>query len=293
MLFNKKAEEEFMNDFADSRQAAVDHPLLTGGAGYVRLAQGNSAPTRSVIDAWLTITGNLQSEGEVQVDGQIHGDIRCAHLTVGRDATVNGNITAEEVVVRGKVKGVIRANRVILQDSAHVESEIFHKKLSIEEGACFEGTSRRMRGSAESPKLRTQSPRARATASTTRAGRSRPDLAGSLDGGGRLVECGSWQSRQEATSRAWPPFLRASRLRRRRRMRHQRLEVDGRAGRAVPRSGRGRPRPAMRANAASIASAASSSSRSPRKRPVTCRPNGMPLLVDAAGKRDRGIGRRA
>ena len=105
--------------------------------------KANGAPTRSVIDAWLTITGNLQSEGEVQVDGQIHGDIRCAHLTVGRDALVDGNITAEEVVVRGKVTGVIRANRVILQDSAHVDSEIFHKKLSIEEGACFEGMSRR------------------------------------------------------------------------------------------------------------------------------------------------------
>ena len=61
-----------------------------------------------------------------------------------RDATVDGNITAEEVVVRGKVMGVIRANRVILQDSAHVSSEIFHKKLSIEEGASFEGTSKRV-----------------------------------------------------------------------------------------------------------------------------------------------------
>jgi cytoskeletal protein CcmA (bactofilin family) len=100
-------------------------------------------PTRSVIDAWLLITGNLQSDGEVQVDGQIHGDIRCAHLTVGKDAHVAGNITAEEVVVRGKVTGAIRANRVILQDTAQVESEIVHKKLSIEEGATFEGSSRR------------------------------------------------------------------------------------------------------------------------------------------------------
>ena len=63
--------------------------------------------------------------------------------SVGRDATVDGNIMAEEVVVRGKVTGAIRANRVILQDSAHVDSEVFHKKLAIEEGACFEGTSRR------------------------------------------------------------------------------------------------------------------------------------------------------
>jgi cytoskeletal protein CcmA (bactofilin family) len=95
-----------------------------------------------VIDSWLKITGNLQSEGEVQVDGKIEGDIRCAHLTVGKDAFVNGNVTAEEVVVRGNVTGSIRANRVVLQDNAQVDSEIFHQKIAIEEGACFQGRSR-------------------------------------------------------------------------------------------------------------------------------------------------------
>ena len=142
MLFNKKPEEDFAHDFSSTKRpstvgAAAIEPISTPAR------KPNGGPTRSVIDAWLTITGNLESEGEVQVDGQIHGDIHCAHLTVGRDATVTGNITADEVVVRGSVKGVIRANRVILQDSAHVESEIFHKKLAIEEGACFEGNSRR------------------------------------------------------------------------------------------------------------------------------------------------------
>ena len=142
MLFNKKPEEEFMHDFSTAkRPSTAASTAVEPAASAVRKANG--APTRSVIDAWLTITGNLQSEGEVQVDGKIQGDIRCAHLTVGRDAMVTGNITAEEVVVRGKVKGVIRANRVILQDSAQVDSEIFHNKLSIEEGACFEGTSQR------------------------------------------------------------------------------------------------------------------------------------------------------
>jgi cytoskeletal protein CcmA (bactofilin family) len=88
------------------------------------------------------IAGNLQSEGEVQVDGKIRGDIRCAQLIVGKDAAIDGNITAEEVVVRGKVNGIIRANRVILQESAHIDGEIFHKKLAVEEGAHFEGKSR-------------------------------------------------------------------------------------------------------------------------------------------------------
>ena len=101
-------------------------------------------PTRSVIDACLTITGNLQSDRDVQVDGELNGDIRCAQLIVSRNAAINGSIVAEEVIVRGKVKGVIRAGQVMLQDTAEVESEIFHKSLVVEEGAHFEGESRRV-----------------------------------------------------------------------------------------------------------------------------------------------------
>ena len=139
MLFNKKLDEDFSHDFSPKRQSPVSYAVDPAPTA---ARKPNGGQTRSVIDAWLTITGHLQSEGEVQVDGQIIGNIRCAHLTVGKDATVTGNITAEEVVVRGRVKGVIRANRVILQDSARVDSEIFHKKLAIEEGAIFEGQSR-------------------------------------------------------------------------------------------------------------------------------------------------------
>ncbi len=109
-------------------------------------APGGPAPqpgvaTQSVIDSWLTITGTLESEGDVRVEGKIRGDIRCNHLVVGREATVSGDIIAEEAVVRGRVKGSIRANRVILQDSACVESDIYHKTLSVDEGACFDGQS--------------------------------------------------------------------------------------------------------------------------------------------------------
>ena len=142
MLFNKKAEGELMADLSAIKRSSLGAPNATE-PGTPAVRNIKSVPTRSVIDAWLQITGNLESEGEVQVDGQIDGDIRCAHLTVGRDARVAGNITAEEVVVRGRVTGLIRANRVILQDTAHVDSEIVHNKLSIEEGAMFEGMARR------------------------------------------------------------------------------------------------------------------------------------------------------
>jgi len=142
MLFNKKAEGELMADLSAIKRPSTGAASASEPA--IAVARNiKGVPTRSVIDAWLQITGDLQSEGEVLVDGQVHGDIRCAHLTVGREAHVAGNITAEEVVVRGKVTGLIRANRVILQDSAQVDSEIVHKRLAIEEGATFEGRARR------------------------------------------------------------------------------------------------------------------------------------------------------
>src|SRR5262245_16242573 len=119
MLFNKKPEEELMHDFSTTKRASTT-ASSTMEPATAAPRKANAAPTRYVIDGGLDITGSLQSEGEVQVVAQIHGDIRCAHLTVGRDAQVDGNIPAEEVVVRGKVMGTIRANRVILQDSAHV-----------------------------------------------------------------------------------------------------------------------------------------------------------------------------
>jgi cytoskeletal protein CcmA (bactofilin family) len=135
MLFTKKPDEEPIHNQATSPQP------ITASASHKPQA-AHAVHTRSVIDPGLMITGTLEGDGELQIDGQVRGDIRCTHLTVGSAAMVDGNITADEVVVRGKVTGIIGGNRVMLMDSAHVESEIFHRRLSVEEGAHFEGQAR-------------------------------------------------------------------------------------------------------------------------------------------------------
>ena len=97
----------------------------------------------SIIGTDLTIIGNLVSKGEVQIEGEVQGDLHGTQIVVGERAKITGGIVAEEVVVRGHVRGSIRVRRVMLQASSHVEGDVHHTTLAIEQGAFFEGKSRR------------------------------------------------------------------------------------------------------------------------------------------------------
>jgi len=55
---------------------------------------------------------------------------------------LEGNVVAQEVMVRGRLIGSVRAQKVMLQSTAHVEGNLVHKSLAVEHGTHFEGESR-------------------------------------------------------------------------------------------------------------------------------------------------------
>ncbi len=97
----------------------------------------------SVIGDELRVVGNVSSDGELQVEGKIEGDIRCSCLIISPTARIIGEVMAEDVIVNGRLHGDVRGLRVTLQSNANVEGDIYHQSLAIEDGACFEGSSRR------------------------------------------------------------------------------------------------------------------------------------------------------
>ncbi|HZD25425.1 MAG TPA: polymer-forming cytoskeletal protein [Alphaproteobacteria bacterium] len=99
--------------------------------------------TPSLISSDLKIVGNLKSDGEMQIDGNVEGDIDCGKLTIGEKATIKGEIVAGEVVVRGRVDGRIRGGSVQLARTARVIGDVLHETLSIEAGAFLEGHCQR------------------------------------------------------------------------------------------------------------------------------------------------------
>lgn len=100
-------------------------------------------PPASVLSADLTITGNIKTSGDIQVEGNVEGDIRAHLLTIGETATVKGECMADDVVVNGRIVGRVRGLKVRLTSSARVEGDIIHKTIAIESGAHFEGSVQR------------------------------------------------------------------------------------------------------------------------------------------------------
>lgn len=97
----------------------------------------------SILGPDIAINGSIQSEGEIQLDGAVEGDVRAGSLTVGEHAAVKGEVEAETALIRGHVSGSVRARHVQLASTARIEGDIIHSTLAIESGAYFEGNCRR------------------------------------------------------------------------------------------------------------------------------------------------------
>ena len=150
-------------------------PFTERPATYASKSPGPSASKMvpSIIGEDLTIRGNVTSKGEIQIDGEIEGDIRCGSLLLGDKSQVTGGVAAEDVIVRGHIVGSIRGLRITLQAQSHVEGDIVHQSLAIEQGAYFEGKSRR----SDNPLAEIKAPGANGSATSGSHSASPPSVA--------------------------------------------------------------------------------------------------------------------
>jgi len=74
-------------------------------------AQESRSLSISTISEDLTITGNVESKGELHLNGRVQGDVCCVALVLGKNAQLEGNVVAEDVMVRGRLIGSVRAKR--------------------------------------------------------------------------------------------------------------------------------------------------------------------------------------
>jgi cytoskeletal protein CcmA (bactofilin family) len=132
---------------ASSQKTSSSRP---GGSPFAPAASPQTGV--SVIGTDLTILGDkitIISQNKLQVDGHVRGDVHGKEVLVSKGGSVTGKVWAEKIDIRGTVDGSIVAVTITLHDSAKVGGDIMHQKLSISEGAEFDGRVQRVKDTSQ------------------------------------------------------------------------------------------------------------------------------------------------
>jgi len=98
-------------------------------------ARDRAGPVPSCLGTALTVTGRLDSDGEVHIHGTVSGRISADSIVLGATCIVEGDMVARQIRVGGRFSGRIFALDVTLDASAHVEGKIFHHNVTVARGA--------------------------------------------------------------------------------------------------------------------------------------------------------------
>src|SRR6202161_2190414 len=101
-----------------------------------------STKATACISQGIKIKGEITGSEDLFIDGPVEGKLNLgsSSVTIGPNGTVKADISAREVVVRGRVEGKIAGKeRVQLWNTGHVSGEISTQRLAIEDGAVLRG----------------------------------------------------------------------------------------------------------------------------------------------------------
>jgi cytoskeletal protein CcmA (bactofilin family) len=115
----------------------------TNGKGTGVSISGSGKGMPSIVSTDFRVVGNVTSEGDVQLDGTIDGNVKVKSLVIGQTGSVRGEVKADKVQIQGSVTGPIRARTVEIAKTAKVMGDVFYESLTVETGAVIDGACKR------------------------------------------------------------------------------------------------------------------------------------------------------
>jgi cytoskeletal protein CcmA (bactofilin family) len=96
----------------------------------------------SIIGSNTDFQGELNVMGTLRVDGRVEGKLKAECVILSETAVVKGGVTAKKIIVGGKIEGNLRAQEIVeIKGKGKVIGDILANKLSVAEGGEFNGKS--------------------------------------------------------------------------------------------------------------------------------------------------------
>jgi cytoskeletal protein CcmA (bactofilin family) len=111
---------------------------------FQKVNKSSAAESSSInlIGNGTSITGDINSNGDVRIDGTLKGNISITgKLVVGPSGNIEGNVICQNADISGEIHGKVTVTELLsLKASAKLLGDIITGKISIEPNATFTGT---------------------------------------------------------------------------------------------------------------------------------------------------------
>ena len=97
--------------------------------------EGSPGVLASHLSKAITVKGDLESDGELHIYGNVRGQVCADRLVVGPGGYLEGAVIARDVHIEGRLAGRIFALNVTLDSAAEVTGRIFHNTITVAKGA--------------------------------------------------------------------------------------------------------------------------------------------------------------
>jgi len=103
---------------------------------------GTESSSINLIGKETHISGDINSNGNIRIDGTVIGNIKCTErIVIGNSAKIEGDIFCKNCEISGSLKGNIKIeNTLCLKETSKMEGDIITGKLNIEPGAIYTGS---------------------------------------------------------------------------------------------------------------------------------------------------------
>jgi cytoskeletal protein CcmA (bactofilin family) len=98
-------------------------------------SRGEADQPKSHLGRSVTVTGVIDTDGEVHIHGKMLGRINAGSLVLSSEGHVEGDVVAREARIGGRFNGRIFAINVTLDSSADVTGRVFHNTITVAKGA--------------------------------------------------------------------------------------------------------------------------------------------------------------
>lgn len=142
-MWERKKSETGTATAGRGEQEYAPAPTTQGAAPVPAARTVEPVRTGTAIGKAVTIIGDIASEEDLYVDGEVQGklDIRNSRLTIGPNGKAKSNVKAREVIIQGQVHGDVEATqKITIRREGSLVGNIKTTGIVIEDDAYFKGS---------------------------------------------------------------------------------------------------------------------------------------------------------